>query len=269
MKRLKRAFKNVNLYMAVSALIVLISLIVMALLLWGGARAKEEQEDMLIVLESEEEDIREAAIGVAAIGMDSDETEMVAASESSIVSEKTEAWIALETEEQPVAEPEEIELPEPVSEEVVIEVVQPLPEEAEVQENLQPDQAQAAPEPPKQDVPKTEESKESEESEVAEPPKDCNHSWIFSSYYQEPTCSSGGLENQLCVHCGAGQTMPGTATGQHVFVTETEGDCCGDEIVICKDCNYREVRGKNPSKHIDVEDGFCYGCGMKISPPAE
>ncbi len=263
MERLKRAFKNINLYMAVSALIVLISLIIINLLLWDTVRPEEEPEDMLIVLESEEEDNGETIIDA-----ESEEIEIAEASESSIASEPLEAWVTVEPEEQSVvepeeqsvAEPEEIELPEPMKQE------EAKTEESKVQETPQEPQNETVTAPTEIQPPLVEET---EEPEVAEPPKECNHSWIFSSYYQEPACSSGGLENQICIRCGAGQTMPGTATGQHIFVTETEGDCCGDEIVICKDCNYREVRGKKADNHIDVEDGFCYGCGMKISPPAE
>ncbi len=108
------------------------------------------------------------------------------------------------------------------------------------------------------------ESNWTEEKEPEEALKACDHSWVFESYYQNPTCRSGGLENQICSKCGLRQTTPGTPTGEHVFETETEGNCVSEEIVICKDCNYRKIREKNPDKHIDVEEGFCYGCGSKI-----
>lgn len=89
------------------------------------------------------------------------------------------------------------------------------------------------------------------------------HSWIFESYYQVPTCSNGGLVNEVCTHCGETQTTAGSPTGEHQFIVETAGDCCSVEIVICSECNYREVREKNAVNHVDVEDGFCYGCGQK------
>lgn len=92
----------------------------------------------------------------------------------------------------------------------------------------------------------------------------CTHSWIFDSYFQEPTCSNGGLENQICVHCGETRTVGGTPTGKHDYMVETEGDCCSEEIIRCTVCNNREVRDKNPDNHIDLENGICYGCGAKV-----
>ena len=103
------------------------------------------------------------------------------------------------------------------------------------------------------------------EPTVPEPtPAVCTHSWIFDSYFQEPTCSNGGLENQICIHCGETRTVGGTPTGKHEYIVETEGDCCSEEIIRCTVCNNREVREKNPDNHIDLEDGICYGCGAKV-----
>lgn len=100
------------------------------------------------------------------------------------------------------------------------------------------------------------------ESQEAEPEVH-QHSWIFESYYQKPTCSNGGLVNQICAHCGETQITGGIPTGEHVYEVETVGDCCSAEVVVCKECNFREVREKDPGNHIDLEDGFCYGCGHK------
>lgn len=90
------------------------------------------------------------------------------------------------------------------------------------------------------------------------------HSWIFESYYQEPTCSNGGLITEICAHCGETQITGGTPTGKHEFTVETYGDCCSAEVVVCTTCNYREVREKDLKNHIDIEEGFCYGCGHKV-----
>ena len=89
------------------------------------------------------------------------------------------------------------------------------------------------------------------------------HSWSFQDWYQEPTCSNGGLVMEICVHCGETQITGGIPTGEHSYEVETSGDCLSEEVVVCTVCNYREVREKNLSNHIDVEDGFCYGCGKK------
>lgn len=93
------------------------------------------------------------------------------------------------------------------------------------------------------------------------------HSWIFASYYQEPDCSNGGLLNEICAGCGETQTTPGVPTGEHTFLVEVAGDCCSKEVVACKVCHHREIREPDHMNHIDVEDGFCYGCGQKIESP--
>ena len=92
----------------------------------------------------------------------------------------------------------------------------------------------------------------------------CHHSWVFESFYQEPTCSNGGLENQVCAHCGETQVTGGAPTGEHLYLVETPGDCCSEEVVVCSECNYREIKEKDKGNHMDVEDGFCYGCGETI-----
>ena len=68
---------------------------------------------------------------------------------------------------------------------------------------------------------------------------------------------------QICAHCGETQITGGTSTGKHEYKVEKPGDCCSEEIVACVECNHREVREKDFQNHIDVEDGFCYGCGQK------
>ena len=99
-------------------------------------------------------------------------------------------------------------------------------------------------------------------TEVPEPEVH-EHSWVFESYYQKPTCSNGGLVTQICAHCGETQITGGIPTGEHAYEVETVGDCCSAEVVVCTECNFREVREKDPTNHIDVEEGFCYGCGHK------
>jgi len=101
------------------------------------------------------------------------------------------------------------------------------------------------------------------ESEVTYSPHE--HSWIFESWYQEPTCSNGGLVTEICAHCGETQITGGIPSGEHSYEVETPGDCCSEEVVVCMDCNHREVGDKNPDNHMDVEDGFCYGCGKKTN----
>lgn len=135
-------------------------------------------------------------------------------------------------------EPESVETPEPVP---ILEVT-PAPE----------------PTPVPEETPIPESTPEPDQTPIVH-----EHSWIFQDWYQEPTCSNGGLVMEICVHCGETQITEGIPTGEHSYEAETSGDCLSEEVVVCTLCNYREVRAKNLSNHIDVEDGFCYGCGKK------
>lgn len=102
------------------------------------------------------------------------------------------------------------------------------------------------------------------EPEVSAEVEKHEHNWMFESYYQNPTCSNGGLVTEICAQCGETQITGGIPTGKHSFKVETKGDCCSEEVVACSECNFREVRDKDPKNHIDIEDGFCYGCGQKV-----
>ena len=141
----------------------------------------------------------------------------------------------------------------------------PAESEKEAVEQEELDHVEQEPEitEPKEDVikePEENHEPEPEPEKTLEPEKHV-HSWISESYYQEPTCSNGGLVNQICVHCGETQITGGVPTGNHEYKVEKAGDCCSAEIVVCVECNYRDVREKDVQNHIDVEDGFCYGCG--------
>ena len=153
----------------------------------------------------------------------------------------------VETENTPAPEV----LPEP-EEMVSTEVVPDTQPEEEV-----PKEPEKTPEP--EAIPEPEEIPEPER--IPETEATHEHSWMFESVFQEPTCSNGGLENQICAHCGETRTIGGTPTGEHNYVVENTGDCCSEEIVRCSECNAREVRDKDMNNHIDVEDGICYGCG--------
>ena len=162
-----------------------------------------------------------------------------------------------ETEEIPKHEEKPEPVPEPVTEypaEQEPAKQEPVPEPVPEQESI--------PQEEEESETSTEEEHESPASQEQEEP--CRHSWVFESFYQKPTCSNGGLENQVCVHCGETQITGGTPTGEHVYRVETPGDCCSEEVVVCTECNYREIKEKNKANHIDVEDGVCYGCGETI-----
>lgn len=129
-------------------------------------------------------------------------------------------------------------------------------------ENSQNEETVAATEP--EDVPESDSDEVIEtESEVSGEVEKHEHNWMFESYYQNPTCSNGGLVTEICTQCGETQITGGVPTGKHSFEVETTGDCCSEEVVACSECNYREVRDKDLKNHIDIEDGFCYGCGQK------
>lgn len=164
--------------------------------------------------------------------------------EESEISEETEALDASVSISEPEETTEDVEKPE---------AQEKLPNK-EPEEEVVEEETETAETPVLQPEEKPEGSAQPGEHE---------HSWIFESYYQKSTCSNGGLVNQICARCGETQTTGGTPTGEHQFSVETPGDCCSAEVVICSECNHREVREKDPDNHIDEEDGFCYGCGCE------
>lgn len=154
-------------------------------------------------------------------------------------------------------EPEVSQSPEP----------EPVPDASRIPEPTQTPEVTPIPElirtpeptPNPERTPISEPEEKEPEPEATSTPHE--HSWMFDSWYQEPTCSNGGLVMEICAHCGETQVTGGTPTGEHSYQVETPGDCISEEVVVCSVCNCREVREKNPGNHIDVEDGFCYGCG--------
>lgn len=163
---------------------------------------------------------------------------------------------------------EEISEQEEKKESIPESVVKPeaTPESEEPKEQEQVPEIVPEPERIPQEEPEPESSVD-EDPEIPsskEPEMSCHHSWVFESFYQEPTCSNGGLENQVCAHCGETQVTGGAPTGEHLYLVETPGDCCSEEVVVCSECNYREIKEKDKGNHMDVEDGFCYGCGETI-----
>lgn len=163
--------------------------------------------------------------------------EVITKTDSSVAPQEESSELPQEnTTTDRTPKPENVKTPEPIPE------VTPAPEPSSIpEETLTPE---STPEPDNTPIPH-------------------EHSWSFQDWYQEPTCSNGGLVMEICVHCGETQITGGTPTGEHVFQVETPGDCVSEEVVVCIQCNYREVREKDLSNHIDVEDGFCYGCGKK------
>ena len=267
--KMKKYVKGKNPYFLASYAVVFVSLLVIVFLVRADLPAEEEPHtaEVLVEVEESQETGADEELPV--------ETETVI----EVVIESTKETVAEENQEENNAEPkqpseQEIkesfpkkdELPTKESFETVEETVVEEPEEkTEKSTELdEPGQMEKQPseepevipeektEPVPEDTPKEPEATEEHE-----------HSWSFESYYQKPTCSNGGLVNQICALCGETQTTGGTPTGEHLYQVETPGDCCSAEVVICSECNYREVREKDPDNHIDEEDGFCYGCGQK------
>ena len=270
--KMKKYVKGKTPYLLASYAVVFVSILVIVFLVRADLPAEEDPNtaDVLVEVEESQE-----------IGVDEElpeETENVI----EVVTESTKETVAEENQEENNAEPEqpseqEIKesfpkkdaLPTKESFETVEETVVEEPKEPE--EN--PEKPAEPDEPGQMETRPSEESKVIPEEKTEPVPEDTpkepeateehEHSWSFESYYQKPTCSNGGLVNQICAHCGETQTTVGTPTGEHLYKVETPGDCCSAEVVICSECNHREVREKDPDNHIDEEDGFCYGCGCK------
>ena len=206
----------------------------------------EETEPSSIEGEMEESITAEENISKESEEVHASEEQMPESISVQEVITKTDSSVAPQEEssEPPQENTKTDRTPEPESMEAteLIPEVTPAPEPIPVPEETP--MPESTPEPDKTPVPH-------------------EHSWSFQDWYQEPTCSNGGLVMEICVHCGETQITGGIPTGEHSYEVETSGDCLSEEVVVCTVCNYREVREKNLSNHIDVEDGFCYGCGKK------
>lgn len=269
----KKIFSGKNPYLFVSCAVAIAS----ALLIFSLLREKVPAEEMgnMEVIQQTVEVEESQPISVEATTVETEVTEDVPAesTEEMVPQESMEETIAesetLETQETkaPLSDKEDLpekEDPETVEETVLDETkaTEEMPEEME--ETKQPELPETQPSDEPEVIPKEDPEPVPEESaEEPQIPSVHEHSWSFESYYQKPTCSNGGLVNQICAHCGETQTTVGTPTGEHHFEVETPGDCCSAEVAICSECNHREVREKDPDNHIDEEDGFCYGCGQK------
>ena len=269
MKKIREYLKGKNPYMLASVAVVILSIGLISALLWDVPSA----EDAGISVSSAESSMEGS--------VDTQEAE-VQTEEVWETEEIKEVFAETQQTEETVFEnPEETaEESIPVSEEIrgsasATEGLQETTESAEAStEPVMKEHPEENPDPiPKKEhdedqetVPKeeTEELPEEHPEEEARPePEVHEHSWIFESFYQEPTCSNGGLVTQICAKCGETQITGGTPTGEHSYEVESEGDCCSAEVMVCTECNFREVREMDPDNHIDVEDGFCYGCGQK------
>ena len=270
MKKIREYLKGKNPYLVASVAVVILSMGLIGALLWDVPSAED------------------AEISVSA---ESSMEEFVETQESEVQTEEvweTEEITEVLDETQQVEEPvfenpkEGEEESDPLSEEIcgAVSATEESQEETESTEASTEPETEESPEEvpdltPERELDKdqetvpVEEMEELPEEEVIPEPEEIpepevhEHSWIFESFYQEPTCSNGGLVTQICAKCGETQITGGTPTGEHSYEVETEGDCCSETVVVCTECNFREVREKDPDKHIDVEDGFCYGCGQQ------
>lgn len=270
MKKIREYLKGINPYLLASVAVVILSIGLIGVLLWDVPSAEEAgisvsaESSMEGSVETQESEVQTEEVW---------ETE-----EITEVFEETQ-----QTEETVFENPEETtEGSAPVSEEICgsVSATEESQEETESTEASTESETEESPEEvpdltlekehdeDQETVPKEETEEQPEEEVIPEseetPESDVHeHSWIFESFYQEPTCSNGGLVTQICAKCGETQITGGTPTGEHSYEVETEGDCCSAEVMVCTECNFREVREKDPDNHMDVEDGFCYGCGQK------
>ena len=254
---MNKFLKNKNPYLIASAAIVVVSFLIIFFLLRG--EDPEEVKDVIVI---EETVVSEEVEEVVTNSVEVSETEET----PSIEADSREAAEESVSVESTIAEVTKEEIQELEEEKGSIEK-QKTPEST-IEETDHDEKKEEEPEEVPEIQPEVIPEKAPELEEVpADPiqPEIHVHSWAFESYYQEPTCSNGGLVNQICVHCGETQISAGTPTGEHLYEVETPGDCCSAEVVVCMECNFREVREKDMKNHIDVEDGFCYGCGQKVN----
>lgn len=269
----KKSFRGKSRYLFAACAVVSVSVLIILLLFREEGPAQEMGQMEVTQQMVEEEESKSRSVEETMV-----ETE-TAKEESGESTEETLPW---ESVDEPNADSEIVESQETLEPSVekealsnkeVLETVevtgtQETENTEEISEELDETGQEAKQETQPSDepevLPEKDPEPDSEDSaEETQNPSVHEHSWIFESYYQKPTCSNGGLVNQICAHCGETQTTVGTPTGEHQYKVETPGDCCNVEVIICSECNHREVREKDPDKHIDEEDGFCYGCGQK------
>lgn len=293
-KKIKEYFKGKNPYLLASAAIVIVSVCIISMILKDEVSTTKENDMVSSTKQSTEESIADTESIKEALEAESSEaTGELQESETieTSVEEDEEATKVVESEPVNIAEtqskPDESVQSTPVPEKKPVQEIESTQEnrtepEVTVTPEADPDPKPEPPATPEPEVVPSEEPSVPEEIPVPQPtpapevtpapeitpspeetPVIHKHSWIFDSWYQEPTCSNGGLVNEICAHCGETQVTGGTPTGKHSYTVESTGDCCSEEVVVCKECNHRQVGEKNPNNHIDVEDGFCYGCGKK------
>ncbi|MBR2038704.1 MAG: hypothetical protein IKA09_13405 [Lachnospiraceae bacterium] len=273
-KKIKEYFKGKNPYLMASAAIVIVSMMVICMILKSAVQETDAVDVVSeVVIEVQESEPSEFVQDSEVVSQEPD-SEPVSMVETKILPTE-QVQSTPEPQGTPVTEttpiPEAVITPEPKKviepEEIVPPEVVPdtQPEDAVPQgpgtEVTDETVAEAEPKPEETPLPEVTPAPE----EIPEPEASHEHSWMFESVFQEPTCSNGGLENQTCAHCGETRTVGGTPTGEHDYVVENVGDCCSEEIVRCSECNTRDVREKDMRNHIDVEDGICYGCGQKVA----
>lgn len=293
-KKIKEYFKGKNPYLLASAAIVIVSVCIISMILKDEVSTTKENDMVSSTKQSTEESIADTESVKEALEAESSEaTGELQESETieTSVEEDEEATKVVESEPVNIAEtqskPDESVQSTPVPEKKPVQEIESTQEnrtepEVTVTPEADPDPKPEPPATPEPEVVPSEEPSVPEEIPVPQPtpapevtpapeitpspeetPVIHEHSWIFDSWYQEPTCSNGGLVNEICAHCGETQVTGGTPTGKHSYTVESTGDCCSEEVVVCTECNHRQVGEKNPNNHIDVEDGFCYGCGKK------
>ena len=260
--KVKEYFKDKNPYLLASFAVVIVSVLIIFALLQEEKPA--ESEGSVTTIEQISETTQESLDAITETGEQSQSETLEESShdckEDMSIADVQETEVAQSDKVEDTQEVPDIEESLPKDEPSEKEEPEGVTEEPD---NSEPEQVEPPTVEPER-IPEVE--PEIVPEELPEPPKEPEihvHSWIFESYYQKPTCSNGGLVTQICAHCGETQITGGTPTGEHFYEVETQGDCCSAEVVVCTECNYREVREMDPTNHIDVEDGLCYGCGRK------
>ena len=260
-KKVKAYFEGKNPYLMASAAIVIVSVVIISLLLKAEMTKRQEADTTSV---STQQSQTESVVEVVNHGESGEQSVSEAFKEevTEIASKEESESVIPEVPSVPAETPEVIPIPEPETTPEVTPTPEltPSPEITPMPEPTPSPEITPTPEPTLS--PEITPAPEPEPTpEVTPTPHE--HSWIFQSWYQEPTCSNGGLVIEICGNCGETQVTGGTPTGKHSYTVESPGDCCSQEVVVCTECNYREIREKDPGNHIDVEDGFCYGCGKK------
>ena len=207
-----------------------------------------------------------------------EDTHMIVCAETEQAIQETalEASTPAISQEADEPEPSEVTVPENPARETQT----PLPDEPSKETPEKPTQAPTEPKPTSPvkptEPPETSPSTERPTEKPSDPSTETQHihSWGGWTQAKAPTCGASGEEARSCISCGATETRPVAATGEHTW-TEKAPSCTETGVRTCTECGAKEsVSALGHSWVHHEEEGrwetviICY-CGAQFHTTEE